>query len=356
MGRRLLLGTLLAATLLPASAQAATTNVGLADKTFTPAGVSIARGDTITWVWNETDTHHIVADVPTPGWDSGELTALGSTFSRTFSQAGVFPYHCVIHADDGMRGTITVPNATPSVLLESSTMTPASGASVTFTATAADGDGTITNYSWDLDGNGSYETDGGTSPTRARSFTGPASPTVGVRVTDSDGANAADAVALTVAAPPAQDPPPVQQDPPPTQPTPPPATSDPAPVIAQPATVPAALAPSTTSTATTKPAGPSFSAPTGQKLKLQKGVKISASCPGGCTLVFTGTVTVGGKKLKLTKLTKSLGAGKSSVFTVKVADAKALRRAKGKAKASIKVASTSGGQSATKTITVNLKS
>ena len=85
-------------------------------------------------------------------------------------------------------------------------------------------------------------------------------------------------------------------------------------------------------------------------------MKISASCPGGCTLVFTGTVTVGGKKLKLTKLTKSLGAGKSSVLTVKVADAKALRKAKGKAKASIKVASTSGGQSATKTMTVSLKS
>ena len=48
--------------------------------------------------------------------------------------------------------------------------------------------GSITKYEWDLDGNGSYETSTGTTPTAQTSFSTPGTHTVGLRVTDSDGA------------------------------------------------------------------------------------------------------------------------------------------------------------------------
>ena len=51
---------------------------------------------------------------------------------------------------------------------------------------STDPDGTIANYAWDLDGNGSFETDGGTTPTRQATFRGGRNH-VSVRVTDDKG-------------------------------------------------------------------------------------------------------------------------------------------------------------------------
>ena len=45
------------------------------------------------------------------------------------------------------------------------------GQTVSFNASASsDPDGTIAKYEWDLDGNGSYETDTGTTPTATSSY------------------------------------------------------------------------------------------------------------------------------------------------------------------------------------------
>ncbi|HUR85441.1 MAG TPA: PKD domain-containing protein [Solirubrobacteraceae bacterium] len=359
MGRLWLLGAVLAAALLaPSSALAANALITLGPgNTLNPSGsATIGVGETVSWRWTEDKGHHI-ASLPSSSefWDSTERK-LGPDFTHTFPNAGSFSYVCQVHPDD-MNGTITVSgsppppgNGAPSAAISASTTTPASGESVTFDAGgSSDSDGTIANYAWDLDANGTFETSTGTTTAVSRAYSGPASPTVAVRVTDNGGLSDSASVGLAVAAPPAPpNPPPSQQDPPPAQP-PAPANPEAPALITQAATVPAAL--SATSAA---PKAPTFSASTGQKLKRQKGVKISASCPGGCQLVLTGTVKVGLKTLKLTKLTKTIATGASAVLTVKVTDAKALRRARGKAKATIKAASTSGGQSATKTITVNL--
>jgi YD repeat-containing protein len=66
----------------------------------------------------------------------------------------------------------------------------APGEEVTFDASASrDPDGQITKYSWDLDGNGSFETDGGRDARITRAFqSGPAY--VSVRVTDNRGGTA----------------------------------------------------------------------------------------------------------------------------------------------------------------------
>jgi hypothetical protein len=74
---------------------------------------------------------------------------------------------------------------------------------VTFNgSTSSDPDGSIVKYEWDLDGNGSYETDGGASPLVTRSFPNATVMSIGVRATDDDGRTAVARAPLVVNAPP----------------------------------------------------------------------------------------------------------------------------------------------------------
>jgi|GEM_PF-6999795 len=68
------------------------------------------------------------------------------------------------------------------------------GEARTLVATAGGGIGTL-HYAWDLDGNGSYETDTGTSAQTPATFASEGTPSVGVKVTDSDPAGGVAATA-----------------------------------------------------------------------------------------------------------------------------------------------------------------
>jgi hypothetical protein len=246
-------------------------------------------------------------------------------------------------------------NVGPTASLTASTTTPANGADVTLNAGGSvDTDGTIADYAWDLDGDLTFETPGGTVPTLVHAFTTPGPVTVRVLVTDNAGGTGGASVTLNVAAPTPADPP-AQQAPPPAEQTPPasqPAPPAPGPSITQPTIVPIAL----TANSAPPPARPAFSAPAGQHLKRQKGVKVGVSCPAGCQVVLSGNVKVGGRTLKLKQLTRSVGAGKPATLTLLVADAKALRKARGKARASIKADVTVGGQTSAQNVAVSLTS
>ena len=64
------------------------------------------------------------------------------------------------------------------------------GTPITFNGSASyspNPGGTIVRYEWDLDGNGTYETDAGSSPTVQKTWTTPYSGLIGLRVTDNDG-------------------------------------------------------------------------------------------------------------------------------------------------------------------------
>jgi plastocyanin len=75
----------------------------LTNGAFMPNPDTIAVGDTVTWTNNDSTAHTTTADGRE--WDSGTL-APGASFSRTFTAAGTFTYHCTIHP--GMIGTVTV--------------------------------------------------------------------------------------------------------------------------------------------------------------------------------------------------------------------------------------------------------
>jgi len=80
----------------------------------------------------------------------------------------------------------------------------APGANVTFDAgasTPATG-ATITHYEWDLDGDGTFETDTGTTPTASMSYPSKATYAIGVRVTDNLGNSDIRTIALAVTAKP----------------------------------------------------------------------------------------------------------------------------------------------------------
>ena len=71
-------------------------------QTFTPQTVSIKVGESVTWQNFSGTKHTTTSDQPL--WD--EIVDNGQSYTRTFTTAGVFPYHCTIHS--GMRGTVVV--------------------------------------------------------------------------------------------------------------------------------------------------------------------------------------------------------------------------------------------------------
>ena len=130
------------------SGSAATANVlvGSGGLVFTPATTNIAVNDRVIWTWAG-NNHSTTSD--TNGlWDS-LVNNSPHSFTNTFTSAGTFPYHCTIHVNFGMKGTIIVtsPNVPPSVTITN----PVSGtvfaapANVTIQASASDPDGTVTN-------------------------------------------------------------------------------------------------------------------------------------------------------------------------------------------------------------------
>jgi len=70
---------------------------------YAPNPISIPAGGTVAWMNNDATTHTSTSN--DAGWNSGPI-APGRSFSRTFSAAGDFPYHCSIHP--GMVGTVRV--------------------------------------------------------------------------------------------------------------------------------------------------------------------------------------------------------------------------------------------------------
>jgi plastocyanin len=70
---------------------------------YSPNPMVISAGGTVTWTNNDNTSHTSVGD--DGSWNSGNI-APGAQFSRTFSTAGSYTYHCSIHP--GMVGTVTV--------------------------------------------------------------------------------------------------------------------------------------------------------------------------------------------------------------------------------------------------------
>ena len=74
---------------------------------FNPRTVTVSRGSTVVWANNDPQGLPHTSTSDTGLWDSGRMN-IGKSYSRTFDQAGTYPYHCTFHKGAGMVGTIIV--------------------------------------------------------------------------------------------------------------------------------------------------------------------------------------------------------------------------------------------------------
>jgi hypothetical protein len=96
-------------------------------------------------------------------------------------------------------GVAVVANRDPVAALSLSPARVAGGREVSFDASGSrDPDGLQLRYAWDLDGNGSFETDGGTSPTITHAYSGTTSFTPRVRASDPHGASGVAGAPLSI--------------------------------------------------------------------------------------------------------------------------------------------------------------
>jgi hypothetical protein len=144
-------------------------------------------------------------------WDWGDGTTTsngGPRAQHTFASDATPRVTVTVYDDLGVSGTtsasVTVFNELPLVTLVATPSTVQVGQQVRLDASgSSDPDGSIVEYRWDLDANGSFETSTGTTPTAtAGGFPNPGLLTLSVKVIDDSGGSSVKSVTVTVVAPP----------------------------------------------------------------------------------------------------------------------------------------------------------
>lgn len=79
--------------------------VRIDDFKFDPESRTVKVGTEVTWINRDSADHTVTAD--NGSFESEEL-ATDEEFSFRFTQAGEFDYHCEIHGEDRMSGTVVV--------------------------------------------------------------------------------------------------------------------------------------------------------------------------------------------------------------------------------------------------------
>jgi subtilisin-like proprotein convertase family protein len=158
------------------------------------SGSSDPEGSAITYAW-DVDGNNDFND------------ATGPTPSVYFATSGAKTIKLRVTDADGATGIASavlnvLPTTPPNAAISATPNPVVAGSPVVFDASASsDPDGTVVGYEWDLDGNGSFETQGGSSPVAGRAYPNATVISVGVRVTDNDGRTAIARVPLTIQAP-----------------------------------------------------------------------------------------------------------------------------------------------------------
>lgn len=94
------------------SASAATTTVSIYDFGYNPSEATARVGDTVTWSWDGASQHSSTSSPSMPYKWASTILSPGSTYSKVFTYAGRFRYHCQVHS--GMEGYVSVaPRVSP---------------------------------------------------------------------------------------------------------------------------------------------------------------------------------------------------------------------------------------------------
>lgn len=212
LSRGLAMLAAVAAAVPAAPAMAANQQVLVTDNAFVAPGVAVAPGESVTWTYpSGGDRHNLSFEdlVPTTPPISSPISAPWTT-TRTFPAAGEFRYFCEEHGGpggQGMSGIVhvnagaTVPGSAPTASFTVSSALVTVGQAVSLNGAASsepDAGDAIVRYEWDLDGNGSFETEGGSQPATSSTYATPGTRNIGLRVTDRQGHTTVTTRAVTV--------------------------------------------------------------------------------------------------------------------------------------------------------------
>lgn len=99
----------------PQARAASAHEVMIMDFVYSPASLTVAVGDTVTWTNHDSAPHTVtVTDGPVK-FDSGTLEQ-GESYSYTFTEAGTYSYYCAVHPNMVASVTVsggTTPTASP---------------------------------------------------------------------------------------------------------------------------------------------------------------------------------------------------------------------------------------------------
>ena len=91
--------------LMPFSYVHAASTVSVKSYTFAPAAITIAAGNTVTWINQDDDPHTVKSVGPDTALKSPALDT-NDKYSFTFTKPGVYKYFCTLHPH--MQGEIIV--------------------------------------------------------------------------------------------------------------------------------------------------------------------------------------------------------------------------------------------------------
>ena len=83
-------------------------SASLTDTAFQPNPVQVSVGTTVTWTNNDAQPHTATSgqNATPDGMFDSSIMAPGATFEHTFTEAGEYPYFCLLHPN--MVGTVSV--------------------------------------------------------------------------------------------------------------------------------------------------------------------------------------------------------------------------------------------------------
>jgi PKD repeat protein len=130
-----------------------------------------------------------------------EVSGATKTTSRTYNTPGTYQVHLKVTDSDGATDVLThtlIIHEPPHAQVAADNATVLVGQTVNYSAAGSSDDNGIAKYEWDLNGDGTFEIDSGTTPSASSSYTTIGDRTVTLRVTDIYGAKSTAAVHVLV--------------------------------------------------------------------------------------------------------------------------------------------------------------